>query len=192
MSEITAVPLRPVAPGTLTRLWIGVGAAALLAGGLAYAGTSKPAAGMCLATDVGKGLKLVKTPSGLIMQTVKRGQGPMPTEADVVLVDYKGSLRNKTVFDQAQRAPLPLAGMIPGFTEALKMMQVGGNYRFCLPSNLGYGAASPSPKIPANSALIFDVQLLDFRSQAEIQAMQQQLQQQQGAQSPPPMVPGGQ
>jgi len=179
MSEITAVPLRPVAKGTVTRLWIGVGAALLVAGGLAFAGTSKPAAGLCSARAFAKGARPVATPSGLMVQTVKPGTGPMPTDTDVVLVNYKGMLLNGTIFDQAERAPFPVAGMIPGFTEALKLMQAGGQYTVCIPANLGYGAASPSPKIPANSALKFEVALLDFRSQAEIQAMQQQMQQQQ-------------
>ncbi len=191
MSDITAVPLRPIAKGSLTRLWIGVGAAVLVAGGLAYAGTRAVVpAGGCARSDFPKGAAPVTTASGLMFQTVAAGKGAKPTDSDVVLVDYRGSLRNKTVFDENQRTPLPVAGMIPGFSEALKLMQNGGKYRFCMPAKLGYGAQSPSPKIPANSALVFDVTLIDFRSQAEIQAMQQmqQMQQQGGAQ---PVVPTG-
>ncbi len=187
MSEITAVPLRPIAKGSLTRLWIGVGAAVLVAGGLAYAGTSAVVPpGGCARSDFAKGPAPVTTASGLMFQTVIAGKGAKPTDADVTLVDYRGSLRNKSVFDENKGAALPVAGMIPGFTEALTMMQKGGKYRFCMPAKLGYGAQSPSPKIPANSALIFDVTLIDFRSVAEIQAMQQmqQMQQQGGAPTP--------
>ena len=73
---------------------------------------------------------------------------------------------------------MPLKGVIPGFAEAMKLMQVGGHYRFCIPSNLAYGPKAAGP-IPANSPLIFDVQLQDFRSEAEVRAMQQQMQQMQ-------------
>lgn len=183
MSEVTAVPLRPIAKGSVTRLALGIGAAVLIAGGLAWAGTQTTAPGMCSRADFGKGGPLLTTASGLIFQTLTPGKGPSPTDADVTLVDYKGSLRNKTVFDQNQRTPLPVTGMIPGFSEALKMMQTGGRYRFCIPAAQGYGAKATGP-IPANSALMFDVSLLDFKSQAEIQAMQQQMQMQ--GMVPPP------
>ena len=73
---------------------------------------------------------------------------------------------------------MPVAGSIPGFSEALKKMQRNGSYRLCIPAALGYGAQAAGP-IPANSVLVFDVDLLDFRSQAEIQMMQQLMQQQQ-------------
>ena len=197
MSDVTAVPLRPIAKGSLTRLWLGVGAACLAAGALAYAGTSKVSANACSVRDF-KGAKPVTTPSGLMFQTMKAGKGPSPTDTDVTLVDYKGTLRGGKQFDANQRTPLPVAGMIPGFTEALKMMQAGGSYKFCIPPAIGYGAQASGP-IPANSVLFFEVNLLDFRSQAEIQAMQQQMQQLQaqgklppGVQPGPPPAPTGQ
>jgi FKBP-type peptidyl-prolyl cis-trans isomerase FkpA len=176
MSDITAVPLRPVAKGTLTLLWAGVAIGVLAAGALAWAGTAKDPKGICLKSDFAKGAVVTAAPSGVMFQTVKAGQGPSPTDSDITLVDYKGSLRDKTVFDQAQRTPLPVAGMIPGFSEALKKMQAGGNYKFCIPAAQGYGAKATGP-IPANSALMFDVSLLDFRSQAEVEAIQRQQQQ---------------
>jgi FKBP-type peptidyl-prolyl cis-trans isomerase FkpA len=183
MSDVTAVPIRPIAKGSLTRLTLGIGAAILVAGGLAWAGTPQSAPGLCSRSDF-KGAAPVTTASGVIFQTLKAGRGPKPTDSDIALVDYKGSLRNKTVFDQNQRTPLPVAGMIPGFTEALKLMQAGGKYRFCIPANLAYADKSPTAAIPANSPLMFDVTLLDFRSQAEVQMMQQQMQQQ--GMVPPP------
>ena len=189
MSEVTAVPLRPIQKGSLTRLWLGVGAACVAAAGLAYAGTSKPAGNLCSVRDF-KGAKPVTTASGLMFQTVKAGTGATPTDSDVTLVDYKGTLRGGKQFDAAERAPLPVAGMIPGFTEALKMMQAGGSYRFCIPPTIGYGPTAQGP-IPANSVLFFDVKLLDFRSQAEIQAMQQQMQQLQAQGKLPPGVQPG-
>ena len=194
MSDVTAVPLRPIKKGSLTRLWLGVGAACLAAGAMAWAGTSTVSGTGCSIADF-KGAKAVATPSGLLFQTITPGKGNKPTDTDVALVDYKGTLKDGTQFDANERAPLPVAGMIPGFTEALKLMQAGGKYRFCIPSALAYGPAGQGP-IPANANLFFDVTLLDFRSQAEIQAMQQQMQQMQaqgqlppGA-APPPPPPG--
>lgn len=177
MSDVTAVPIRPVKKGALTRLWLGIGAACAVSLGLAWAGTRTASVNACSIRDF-KGAKPVATPSGLVFQTVKPGTGASPTDADVTLVDYKGTLKDGKVFDQNQRTPLPVAGMIPGFTEALKMMQAGGQYRICIPPALGYGEKAQGP-IPANAILFFDVTLLDFKSQAEIQAMQAQMQQMQ-------------
>ncbi len=189
MSDVTAVPLRPIKKGSLTRLWIGVAAACIAAGAMAWAGTSKVATNACSVRDF-KGAKPVVTPSGLMFQTLKPGTGAMPTDTDVTLVDYKGTLRGGKQFDANQRTPFPVTGVIPGFTEALKMMQVGGSYKICIPPALGYGAAESGP-IPANSVLFFDVSLLDFRSEAEIQAMQQQMQQLQAQGKLPPGVEAG-
>jgi FKBP-type peptidyl-prolyl cis-trans isomerase FkpA len=176
MTEITAVPIRPITKGSVTRLWIGIVAAVAVAGGLAWAGTSAPAPGMCSRSDF-KGPAPVTTASGVIFQTLTAGTGPKPTARDYVLVGYKGMLRNKTVFDQSERAPMAVGGTVKGFSEALQLMNVGGKYRFCMPAKLGYGDTA-RPPIPANSALIFDVSLLDLRTDAEMQAMQQQMQQQ--------------
>ena len=186
MSDVTAVPLRPIKKGSLTRLWIGVATTCVAAGAMAWAGTSKVAPSACSFRDF-KGAKPVALPSGLMFQTVKPGSGAMPTDTDVTLVDYKGTLRGGKQFDANQRTPFPVTGVIPGFTEALKMMQIGGSYKICIPPALGYGATASGP-IPANSVLFFDVNLLDFRSQAEIQAMQQQMQQMQAQGQLPPGV----
>src|ERR1700712_1101935 len=111
MSDITAVPIRPVAKGTMTRLWIGIAAAVAIAGGMAFAGTSKVVATtgtaeQFLSWHQGRS-GVTTTASGLQYEVVKQGTGPMPTDADVVLVNYKGSLRKGAIFDQAERAPFP-------------------------------------------------------------------------------------
>ncbi|MBA3897339.1 MAG: FKBP-type peptidyl-prolyl cis-trans isomerase [Sphingomonadaceae bacterium] len=190
MSEVTAVPLRPIKKGSLTRLWIGVGLAVVAAGGLAWAGTSKSVAtngtaDQFLAWHKGQS-GVVTTPSGLQYQVLAKGNGPAPTDADVVLVNYKGALRDGSVFDQAQRAPFPVTGVVPGFGEGLKLMPRAAKYRFWIPPALGYGAASPDPKIPANSVLVFDVEMIDFKNQAEIQAQMQQMQAQGAMPGAPP------
>ncbi|MFM9978247.1 MAG: FKBP-type peptidyl-prolyl cis-trans isomerase [Sphingomonadaceae bacterium] len=186
MSDVTAVPLRPIKKGAITRLWLGVAAACAVAGGLAFAGTSAVKGKGCSAAHFGKGSKPVSMTSGLMIQTVKAGAGAKPTDTDVVLIDYKGSLTDGKVFDQNQRTPLEVAGVVPGFSEALKAMQTGGQYKICIPAELGYGAQEAGT-IPPNSTLLFDVTLIDFKSVAEIQAAQALMQQQQ-AQG---QMPGG-
>jgi FKBP-type peptidyl-prolyl cis-trans isomerase FkpA len=167
--SVTAVPIPPVEKGSLVKLWGGLALAVVIAGGVAWAGTggSGPAGGC----------KTV-TASGLGISTVKEGKGIKPTDTDVVLVNYKGRLASDgKEFDAGQRVPFPVAGLVPGFTEGLKLMQKDGSYKLCIPAALGYGAQA-NERIPANSDLIFDVDLIDFKSMAEIQAMQQQMQQQ--------------
>lgn len=156
--SVTAVPLRPVAKGSLTKLWVGIAALALGAGALAWAGTS---AGGSLEFEV-----------------VKEGAGPSPTAEDVVLVSYTGKLQDGTVFDQNPQAAFPVEGVVPGFGQALQMMKKGGRYHIVIPPSLGYGAKAVGP-IPANSTLEFDVELLDFKSKAEIEQMQREMQQMQ-------------
>lgn len=185
----TAVPLQPTPKGVMSKLWIGVAAAVVLGAGLAVAGTHSVQTYRTFNATCGKGAfsavagakPPIQTPSGLKFQTVKAGEGEHPSADDVTLVNYRGTLTNGTQFDAHDRAVFPVSGVIPGFTEALKMMQKGGVYRICIPPQLGYGSkAIPGSPIPANSTLRFDVQLLDFKSQAEVQAqMQQQMQQMQ-------------
>jgi FKBP-type peptidyl-prolyl cis-trans isomerase FkpA len=182
MTEITRVPLQPIAKGALGKLWLGVAAAALAAGGLAWA----------------------TLPRSVEIETIKAGTGNSPTEADVVQINYKGSLENGKVFDEGQRAVFPVDGVIPGFTKALVKMQKGGKYKVEIPAELAYGAQEQrNPQtgevgIPANSDLVFEIELLDFKSRAEVEAqmrqmqmmqqLQQQMQGQQGGQAaaPPP------
>ena len=191
--SVTAVPLQPTPKGTLPKLFAGVAFAVLIAGGVAWMGTAKAVQGSC---GVGaflpvKGATLAPETSktGLSFQVVKPGKGPSPTQADVALVNYKGTLADGKEFDANERTPFPVTGVIPGFTEALQKMQNGGSYRICIPPALGYGAVA-NERIPANSTLRIEVELLDFKSMAEIQAMQAQMQQQQGgAGAPPPAGP---
>ena len=164
--SVTTVPLRPVSKGGLWLMWIGLAVLVAVAAGLAWKQTA--------VTD---------------FEVVKAGEGPSPTDADIVLIKYKGSLANGTVFDQQEQAPMPVAGVVPGFSKALKKMQRGGRYKIVIPPNEGYGSEAKGP-IPANSTLYFDVELLDFRSEAEVRAMQQMMMQQQMQQGGPGGAPG--
>lgn len=174
MTEIHRVPLQPIAKGALGKLWIGVAAIALAAGGIAYAAL----------------------PPSVSIETLTKGEGPSPTKADVALVNYKGMFADGKVFDQGERAVLPLGEVVPGFTRALEQMQKGGKYKIVIPSELGYGEKGTGP-IPPNTDLTFEVELLDFKSRAEIEQQQaimqqmQQMQMQQGGapQGMPPEMP---
>lgn len=113
-----------------------------------------------------KGKPGVKTtPSGLQYTVEKEGTGPSPTDDDVVKCHYQGVLASGEKFDSSydrgQPAEFPVKGVIPGWTEALKMMKVGSKVKLFIPPNLAYGAQG-RPGIPANSALVFDVELLEI------------------------------
>jgi len=104
------------------------------------------------------------TESGLLYEVLAEGTGDMPSETDTVEVHYQGTLIDGSVFDSSIErgtpAKFPVNRVIAGWTEALQLMKVGGKWRLHIPAELAYGAQSPSPKIPANSTLVFEVELL--------------------------------
>ena len=105
------------------------------------------------------------TASGLKYQVLKSGAGTVsPKATDTVKVHYHGTLLNGTVFDSSvQRGEpisFPLDRVITGWTEGLQLMKVGDKFKFEIPGNLAYGESSPSPTIPPNSTLVFEVELL--------------------------------
>lgn len=176
MSEVTAVPLRPIARGSIAKLWAGVGALAVIAGGVAWAGTGRVVTAAMtpaefLAANAGE-TGVAATPSGLQYKALKRGDGPKPGATDVALVEYEGRLAvSGQVFDSSKAngggpAPLPVAQMIPGVAEGLQLMPTGATYRFWIKPELGYGERDvPDPRtgkvaIPGNSVLEFDITLL--------------------------------
>ena len=180
MSDVTAVPIAPVKRSWLVWLVGAIAVAALGGIALAWTGTAKTVAESGSADQFLSWHKgrpgVVTTASGLQYQVLKKGEGATPTDADVALVNYKGALRGGKVFDQAQRAPFPVTGVVPGFSEALKLMPRGSTYRIWIPPALGYGAQAQGDAIPANSLLVFDVDMIDFKNQAELQAQMQAMQ----------------
>lgn len=112
-----------------------------------------------------------RTPGGLGYTILRAAPGAKPTATDVVLVNYIGYLAaTGAVFDQGMRSPMPVGGVIPGFSQGLQMLGRSGIGRFCIPAAMGYGAQASGP-IPANSDLVFQVELLDYKTAAEIESM---------------------
>jgi FKBP-type peptidyl-prolyl cis-trans isomerase FklB len=113
------------------------------------------------------------TDSGLQYQVLESGDegAARPSADDVVMVHYEGKLLDGTVFDSSvargEPVELPVSGVIPGWVEALQLMRVGDKWRVTIPSDLAYGERSPSPVIPPNSILVFEMELLGIQTEAE-------------------------
>jgi len=122
--------------------------------------------GVAFLEENGKKENVITTESGLQYEVVTLGDGPMPAETSTVSVFYEGTLLDGTVFDSSydtgDTVSFPLNGVIPGWTEGLQLMPVGSTYKFYIPSNLAYGSRATGP-IPANSTLIFKVELLEVK-----------------------------
>jgi FKBP-type peptidyl-prolyl cis-trans isomerase FklB len=104
-------------------------------------------------------------PDGLQYKVITGGDGEIPGDNDVVTVNYLGTFADGTAFDSSSQAgkPLELAiGRISvlGLNEALKLMKTGSKWRLFIPPELAYGKNGMSPRIPPDSTLIFDVELL--------------------------------
>lgn len=184
MTEITRVPLQPIAKGSLAKIWLGVAAAVALGAGIAWA----------------------SVPAGVEVDTIAEGSGASPGPDDVVFIKYVGKLADGTEFDRSKELPFPtnglipdgmpmqVKGVVPGFAEGLQRMKKGGKYSLHIPAKLAYGASPPpgSP-IPPNADLTFDVEMVDFMTEADaqrrFQVLQQMVQQQQQA---PQGAPGAQ
>ena len=112
---------------------------------------------------------VITTESGLQYEIVQKAEGAQPKVSDVVKVHYQGTLVDGSVFDSSiergEPVEFPVGGVIPGWVEGLQLMKVGEKYKFYIPSELAYGAQSPTPAIPANSTLLFEVELLDIVGQ---------------------------
>ena len=103
--------------------------------------------------------------SGLQFEVLTAGEGAKPTREDNVRTHYHGTLIDGTVFDSSydrgQPAEFALNEVIPGWTEGVAMMPVGGKYRFWIPGELAYGAkGTPGGPIGPNATLVFDVELM--------------------------------
>jgi FKBP-type peptidyl-prolyl cis-trans isomerase FkpA len=151
---VSQVPLRPVAKGTLVRLWLAVAALIALAYAIAYFGAGQ--------------FKNVN------VDTVTAGSGPFITEMDGVIIEYTGRTEDGTVFDTTDgRGPAPFLVMqvVPGFRQALTKMQQGGRYKILIPGRLAYGPNPPAGSpIGPNEDLSFDVHVLQVAPNAALSA----------------------
>lgn len=104
------------------------------------------------------------TPSGLQYEVIEEGNGRKPTASDRVKVHYTGKLIDGTVFDSSvergEPATFGVTQVIPGWVEALQMMNEGAKWRLFIPSNLAYGPNGAGGLIGPDATLIFDVELL--------------------------------
>lgn len=107
---------------------------------------------------------VVTLPSGLQYKILKAGDGRRPTEADTVECNYRGVLINGTEFDSSYRTGNPVtlkvAGLIPGWTEALRLMPVGSKWQLFIPPQLAYGERGAGRDIGPNATLIFELDLV--------------------------------
>jgi len=110
----------------------------------------------------------VKTlPSGLQYIVSKAGTGKKPGINDSVTTHYRGTLIDGTEFDSSykreQPVTFPVSGVIPGWTEALQLMEEGAKWQLFIPSHLAYGERGTGGVIGPNATLIFEIELLSVQ-----------------------------
>ena len=112
--------------------------------------------------------KMKTTESGLKYAIIKLGEGKFPSKGNAVMIQYTGYLEDSTKFDSSVERDEPLEfvvgtkQVIDGLDEGVRLLRVGGKARLILPPSIAYGNVA-LPKIPANSTLIFDLEVLDVR-----------------------------
>lgn len=116
---------------------------------------------------------VITTASGLQYMIVQEGTGKSPTVNDQVTAHYVGTLLDGTEFDNSikrgQPITFPVNGVIPGWQELLPLMKVGQKVKCWIPPELGYGPRAAG-RIPSNSMLIFEVELIDVKPGAAPEA----------------------
>ena len=139
---------RPARSGRTVALWLAFLLIIAAAIGLAWIGAGS--------------LRPEVSSTGLEFRTVKAGTGEPIGPEDAALLDYAGSLDDGTVFDSSQAhggaQPFAMAGVFPGFAEAMAKMQEGGRYRFSMPKRLAFGD-KPAPQGFTGDRLTFDVEV---------------------------------
>jgi len=151
MSEVTAVPIRPLARGAVLKLWLGLGLLALAAAALAWFGTA--------------GMQVTTTESGLRYRVVEEGSGPTVTPADLVALRYRLKKEDGTLIQDSEQTGQPFVtgteGLFPGFSEGLQLMREGGRYILWIPPGLHVQERMP-PDAPftAEDTLVFEIEVL--------------------------------
>lgn len=124
------------------------------------------AAGDMFMADNGKREGVKTTESGLQYEVLKAADGPKPAATDQVKVHYHGTLVDGKVFDSSvergEPVTFPVHGVIKGWVEALQLMPVGSKWKLFIPSELAYGKQGAGADIGPDSALVFEVELLEI------------------------------
>ena len=109
---------------------------------------------------------VVTLPSGLQYEIIKEGTGKTPSATDQVKCHYHGTLIDGTIFDSSVQRGTPATfgvnQVIKGWVEALQLMPVGSKWKLFIPADLAYGEQGAGQSIEPNSALIFEVEVLDI------------------------------
>ena len=133
---------------------------------LAVQGEKNKTEGEAFLAENAKKEGVITTESGLQYKELVEGKGQQPSSEDTVSVHYKGTLIDGTEFDSSysrnEPATFPVAGVIPGWTEALQLMNVGDKFELYIPSDLAYGSGGTGGAIGPNATLIFEVELLEI------------------------------
>jgi len=157
LSQDPAVPLQEYVPK----------AAAMIQDKRFQAAEAAAAAGTAALEAAAQESGATKTASGLVIKTLVEGTGDAPKASDTVEVHYEGTLVDGTVFDSSYKRgepiSFPLAGVIPGWTEGLQLMKVGGKAQLTIPYDIAYGEMGNPPVIPPKATLIFQVELLAIK-----------------------------
>lgn len=107
---------------------------------------------------------VMKSDTGLLYKVENPGSGEAVKDDDIVVVNYRGTLTNGTEFDSSYKrekpVTFPLNSVIPGWVEGLKHVKKGGKITMVIPPELAYGDKAMGG-IPANSTLVFEVELID-------------------------------
>lgn len=118
------------------------------------------------------------TESGLQYEVLNKGDGDKPAADGFVTVHYRGKFIDGREFDSShargEPATFPVGGLIPGFTEALLLMQEGDTFKVAIPSDLAYGAdGAGGGLIPGDSTLVFELELIETLTAQEAEEVQQ-------------------
>jgi len=105
------------------------------------------------------------TASGLQYEVLTEGTGPKPTPEQQVRLHYKGTLLDGKEFDSSygkEPVVFPVSGLIPGFSEALQLMNVGSKFRVVIPGDIAYGPSGAGQDIGPNATLVFEIELIEI------------------------------
>jgi FKBP-type peptidyl-prolyl cis-trans isomerase FklB len=110
---------------------------------------------------------VVTLPDGLQYKVITEGNGAMPGDGDIVSVNFRGTFVDGTEWDSTARTGKPIqltvGQVFLGWSEALKLMKTGSKWQFFVPTGLAFGEKGMGSRIPPNSTLIIEVELLSVQ-----------------------------